>query len=312
MTAPIPTAEYLPLSSLSLLEKGLRWLARHRKLPGSKSAYRKFCRRARGRHFLVTSNHGVRYGLVANDSVANQIIVFGDFEPGVGSLLRRLVPQGGTFVDLGCNLGYFTCLVGSTVPNLKIIAVDANPAMAESCRVNAELNGLHPSVLGVGVGAERARLKLTFPANAPSHATFGQAENTKNRADLHHVEADVLPLRDLLEQEGTGRVDVLKIDVEGFEDSVLSGIDAALASSIDSIVMEFCEANLNGCGSSRASLARYPWLEQFEVFSVEEGNGNLQRHGTLHQVPATRDMVWLHRRAAGPIEDAFLKVGGRT
>lgn len=301
MTTETSSPSLLPLNSLTPLEKLLRIVARNRFLPGSKSAYRKFCRRARGRRFLVKANSGVNYGLLANDSVANQIIVFGEFEPGVGALLNQLVPQEGTFVDLGCNLGYFTCLVGASHPRVKILAVDANPDMADNCRSNAALNQLQPAVRGVGVGAARTRLLLTFPANAPSHATFGQPDPGKKRQDLREVEAEVMPLRDLLEEEKIERIDVLKIDVEGFEDSVLSGIDDELANSIDSIVMEYCESNLLACGSSRTSVARYHWLQRFEVFSVDERSGELARHPSLLEVPANRDMVWLKRRdvAAG-------------
>jgi FkbM family methyltransferase len=228
-------------SALTPLEKWLRAVARVRFLPGSKSAYRKFCRRVRGRNFEVTTPEGVKFHLTANDSVASQILVFGQFEPGIGKLLKKLLPPGGVFVDLGCNLGYFTCLVGAHVPDALVVAVDANPAMTQACAQNAALNGLKPHIHSIGIGARREKLCLTFPGNAPSHATFGKAGNASRSRDLHSVEAIIIPLSELLDSEGLAQVDLLKIDVEGYEDAIFSAIDEDLAARFSSVVFEFCE-----------------------------------------------------------------------
>src|SRR5436190_11312107 len=49
-----------------------------------------------------------------------------------------------TFADLGCNVGYFTCLLAHLNPGspLKGLMIDANAAVVEEARWHAQANGL--------------------------------------------------------------------------------------------------------------------------------------------------------------------------
>ncbi|MHC4581177.1 MAG: hypothetical protein ACYS14_06950, partial [Planctomycetota bacterium] len=67
-----------------------------------KSAYRKFCRRNRGREFIVETGAGFKIKTTIGDNVDNEIYVYGTFEPGVSDVVKRLSRTCNTFVDVGC------------------------------------------------------------------------------------------------------------------------------------------------------------------------------------------------------------------
>src|ERR1051326_6231398 len=51
--------------------------------------------------------------LVVNDVVIRGLLIKDSFESSQGELMRRHVPQGGTFIDIGANIGYFSILAST-------------------------------------------------------------------------------------------------------------------------------------------------------------------------------------------------------
>src|SRR5688572_4800343 len=52
----------------------------------------------------------------------------GDFyEPITRTVLESLAEQGGTFFDIGANIGFYSLALGSLYPSLEIIAFEPNP-----------------------------------------------------------------------------------------------------------------------------------------------------------------------------------------
>ncbi len=50
------------------------------------------------------------------------------YEPHVTNLVKGILKEGGVFLDVGANIGYFTMLAASLVKaNGKVIAIEPNP-----------------------------------------------------------------------------------------------------------------------------------------------------------------------------------------
>jgi FkbM family methyltransferase len=147
-----------------------------------------------------------------------------------------------TFVDLGSNVGYFTCYAMNRIgrPDALGLAVDANPAMAAETRWHVEHNGWPRvkglwSVVGFPAEVEQAPFFLN-PSNISGSATVlnpnipakgRQTEITVPTVDLNQAWRD---------HAGDAPVDVLKVDVEGFEVKVLETIPDLLARTHSAVV----------------------------------------------------------------------------
>lgn len=135
--------------------------------------------------------------------------------PGVQRIERALSP-GDVFVDIGANCGLFTLFAARAVgPRGRVLAIEPSPKMAQRIRFNVAANAAdHVTIVQAAVGAEDGNATL-YGGNHPGLASLC--------ADVggSGTEVPVAPLLSLVERANLDRIDVLKIDIEGYEDRAL-------------------------------------------------------------------------------------------
>jgi len=135
--------------------------------------------------------------------------------------LEVFLGNGGVFVDVGANVGLYALWAARRVgPAGRVLAIEPHPAMADRLRFNIAANGAERvSVVQSAVGEEVGTATLHGSAGGNS----GQSSLLKDvafRPEDRYTVA-VRPLLDLVEEAGLAAIDVLKIDIEGFEDRAL-------------------------------------------------------------------------------------------
>ncbi len=178
----------------------------------------------------------VRYGeslLMADEIFQRQ--VYGD--PFMDREIR-------TFVDLGSNVGYFTCYAMNRIgrPDAIGLAVDANPKMAAETAFHIEHNawknvkGLW-GVVGFPSDVEEAPFFLN-PSNISGSATVLNP-NIPAKGKQEEIKVATVDLNKAWrEHAGDAPVDVLKVDVEGFEVKVLQTLPELLKRT-NAVVLEW-------------------------------------------------------------------------
>lgn len=134
--------------------------------------------------------------------------------------LADRLPRGLRIVDAGANTGNHTLFFAAIMQAETVIPVEPHPRAVAALRAAVEQNRLANvdlSRLGQAVGAEAGRL-------APVHSAGGGLGATRFVADPGGAIL-VSPLDELVR----GRVDFLKIDVEGMEMQVLAGAARLIA-----------------------------------------------------------------------------------
>ncbi|MFN3213824.1 MAG: FkbM family methyltransferase [Henriciella sp.] len=158
---------------------------------------------------------------------------------------RSHMPRaGGTFLDIGGNAGVFSLYVASLMNTGTLIAAEPQPAMYERLKTNFALNPhlaerLTLSLNQTAVGGDAVgTLTISTPESA------GQA-SARVKAGDPTIEVPVIPMLKLLNQSGAQKLDLLKIDVEGFEDGVLFPFFAQASKELHpkAVVMEACHAH---------------------------------------------------------------------
>ena len=129
--------------------------------------------------------------------------------------LKAGTGPGGTFVDVGANIGLYSVALGNFLqPGGRVVSIEPNPVCVARLRHNLELNGLDTSrVFDVGVGDFDGKAKLVVLRNdlAIAHIVRDDA----------HGDFAVRQLLSILDDAGLQTIDALKIDVEGFERAAL-------------------------------------------------------------------------------------------
>ena len=171
---------------------------------------------------------GLHWALDLRDD-AHRLLFLGLYETELRArVLERLSP-GGTFVDIGANVGFWSIPAALRAgPEGRVVAFEPNPWAVARLRRNAALNAersLAPiDVRHVAVGEEEAELEL-YSYDLEGGAS--QATLQRGAVDVERPERVVVSVV-TLDEAVDGRVDVLKIDVEGHEAAVLAGASRIL------------------------------------------------------------------------------------
>lgn len=142
---------------------------------------------------------------------------------------KHIVPEGGTVVDCGTSLGDHTVTYASWVgPKGKVLGFEANPDVAECCRLNLHLYP-HAIVHNVALSNVRGPGFLQIEVNVG-------ASHIVNEESSRTVSTTFALLDDYIDQ--VDRCDFVKIDVEGCEPRLLDGGRKFLSKYHPRILME--------------------------------------------------------------------------
>ncbi len=138
-----------------------------------------------------------------------------------------------TIIDAGANVGAAVLYFKTLYPEASIAAFEPDPSVFEALRTNVEVNGLAGITLHqAAVGGEPGR------ANLGGERRHGEVGGSG--------EIEVVRLSDHIE----GRVDFLKLDVEGAETSVISELaESGKLGSIEQMAIEY-HHHLSDAGDS--------------------------------------------------------------
>ena len=128
--------------------------------------------------------------------------------------LRKVVKPGAHVVDVGANTGNHTVFFAGPMKAASVVPFEPLPVAAAALRASVERNALtnvDMSRLGVGISDREDRMRLVFSGRGGLGATSLEPDPAG--------EIVVAPLDSMV----SGRVDLLKVDVEGMEMSVLAG-----------------------------------------------------------------------------------------
>jgi FkbM family methyltransferase len=180
-------------------------------------------------HFPVVKTlpgSSVRYRARRLESLALSVEMFdqGELYP-VDALPSRVR----SFADLGCNVGYFTCLLCQRTKStdLKGLMVDANPEATREAQWHVEANGLRDTQVLQGlVGSGTQKTKAEFFVHKRSNVCstdvlpegVGSSSHWSSVDDWEKISVPCLSIEQNWQKRfGNENCDLLKLDIEGSE-----------------------------------------------------------------------------------------------
>ena len=220
----------------------------------------------------ATHIFGYRITLDLNDFIQRNIYLH-TFELREAAMARTYLQPGGIFVDVGANIGYYTLLAASLVGvKGRVFAFEPSPyASARLAETIAENHLNQVNLQAVALGKQETRLPLYLPKVAGNHSPTMLA----NEGGAP-VTVAVRRLDNCLKESGIEKIDLMKIDVEGFESDVLSGAGDYLAQGrIRAILCEFNEFWLQRNGTSSQSLRELLTFHGYRLVNWQSGENLL-------------------------------------
>ncbi len=192
----------------------------------------------------------------ADYAVGHTLALTGSYEPEVSAAVHEELAEGATFVDIGANIGWFSLLAASLVgPTGRVIAIEPNPRNVALLRQSAKDNGFENiEVVAVALSERPGAAALETDG---SNGRLILVDGPPTQAVEASFVVATYPLDTVLNEVGAGRVDAIKIDVEGAEPLVLRGATRTISESRPVLVSEFYPLALDSSpwGNARHYLA---------------------------------------------------------
>ncbi len=178
---------------------------------------------------FLTNGHRVLVD-TRDRAVGLHLLHGGTWETHYTDAFKRMLHTGATVVDVGANLGWYTLvaapIVGATG---HVYAVEPNPRLASLLRDSLYTNGFLSwvTVFQVAVSDVPGVVDLVSHQESPGGGRIRPAEFAVRPWGSTATRVAAMPLDQLLTSH-TGAVDVLKMDIEGWEGVALRGMTAML------------------------------------------------------------------------------------
>jgi FkbM family methyltransferase len=224
---------------------------------------------------LITSWYfGLRIHLYLSNDLSKQLYIGGCIEPNEFAFLDQVLAPGMTFVDAGANDGLFALFAARRVgPTGQVWAIEPSPREFLRLKRNVRLNGIgnvraFPLALADTDG--QAEMKIADDEHSGQN-TLGDFAYPIELARCEPVMTRRLD--DLVQQECLRPVDVIKLDVEGAELSVLTGASSVLRQQRPLLLLEVNENALWLQGTTARALVEFLRSHDYEIYGFDQTTG---------------------------------------
>lgn len=220
---------------------------------------------------VVTEMRGGLLLCTGSDSLVEwEVFFYGAHEAYILRLLERLTQPGHVVIDVGANVGTHSLPLSRRVgPEGLIVAVEPEPRVRERLLENIALNRLeNVNVLGRAITAKAgARELFTYAPGSPNRMT------SSFTPDAARPSTSVLcaTLDETVAELGLKRLDLVKIDVEGYEPDVLIGGAECIARLRPHLVFECVDEHWRKAGFEFESTRGFLAGLGYDIFVI--GNG---------------------------------------
>ncbi len=167
---------------------------------------------------------GLRLALDLTKSNQRTLFWFHELaEPSLQWTIRNLLPLGGTMVDCGANAGLMG-LLALHYRSARVLFIEAHPRLQETVEENIRLNGFGDRATMLRWAASDAEGEAQFYLNETHDGLHSLAVQTGQSVKVRTRRLETLFTEGIVE-----RIDFLKVDTEGHDFAVLTGLGEHLS-----------------------------------------------------------------------------------
>lgn len=207
------------------------------------------------------------------EAIAFDLFINGIYEKETIEFFVKRTPSSGVFLDLGANIGSITIPLLKKRPDLTCICVEAAPWIFEYLGRNLLSNRLGSTVYSVNKAIwDKSGIQLPFYSPAEQ---FGKG-SLSSVFTKEAIQVETITIGDLLRGRNISRVDMIKIDIEGFEYFAFKGAENLLRQAdAPDILFEFVDWAQAMAGVEKGAEQELLRSFGYRIFQLDE-NGLLE------------------------------------
>jgi len=210
--------------------------------------------------------HDARIVLNPRDPVISGALTLNVYERAETRVFLQLLRPGAVLLDVGANVGYYTALgMRALGPAGKVIALEPDPESFSFLQQTVQANSGAP-VLCINKAAGRESGTGTLFTSTENR---GDNRMYSNQLADSSCAVEIVSIDELLAELGVRQVDIVKIDVQGFEHYVLAGMRHTFAASRDvAMMMEFWPSGISAARSDPGAVLEMLEAQAFRLFEI--------------------------------------------
>ena len=191
---------------------------------------------------------GINFELDLREIIDYEMYFKGSREPNTSNALRKLCKQGNIVFDIGANVGSHTLPVASYVGEEgKVYAFEPVPWAMNRLKRNLELNSFNNLVLeGIALSDTNEKVEMKFRASFKIGSNSGVGKDGKIDeswwSECEKVNVRLVTMDSYVSNHQISRLDLIKLDVDGFEGKVIRGGLETIKRFKPKIIMEVAPA----------------------------------------------------------------------
>jgi FkbM family methyltransferase len=190
----------------------------------------------------------------ADRLIAPWFVATGLYETELTEHFGRILRKDDHCFDIGANFGYFTCLFGRFCPRGNSIGIEADETLFKIARDNIHINdlGSNTSIHHSAICETERELTLFRRVGRSGNTSIARpaGDFLDYLGEAPSVEFSVQGVSiDRFYRHFAGKLDIIKIDIEGAEPLAFAGAQSVIAANPDlQIVMEWSPGQIQAAG----------------------------------------------------------------
>ncbi len=201
------------------------------------------------------------------------ILTYGRHEPLTTEIIKRQIKANDIVLDIGAHIGYHTLTFARHVGGGgRVFAFEPAPDFFRLLQKNIEVNGYNNVVLVQKAASDKnEKCRLRVPKGPPWGRYLKPTSTLLDCwEDSSSVEVEAVRLDDYV-KDYVGKIDFIKLDVEGAEGRALRGMSDIVAKSRNvKMLAEFCPFFLEQSGIGAVEYLKMLASYGFRLFDINE------------------------------------------
>lgn len=229
---------YKELNTLSRAKKIVSLLPGRIRLRAAKSLYNYESPAIHGIDIVVPlQNEGLVCFINTKDLIGWKIFFLGEYEAGTNKVLAKYIKKGDTVIEAGANLGSETLLMSKLVGNGMVYGFEPNPYTFERLSINVSINNLsNVKVFDVAMGESDGN--ISFNIYPKDFCNPGMSSKYMETSITRKITVVQKTLDTFVKEQNIGKVDFLKMDIQGAEMDLLMGASQTISKHKPAIFLE--------------------------------------------------------------------------
>lgn len=196
---------------------------------------------------------GLEWYLDPCDVAHRDLYWLGEYDRWDSHHFRRLARPGATVIDIGANFGYYAVTTAVALKRVcRLYAFEPFPETFDLLRRHVEANGLTDVIVPQPFAVSDVSGRATIHGWAGTEVNSGAATlgSPTDGCSTSGVDVEVVAIDDWVGRNGIARVDVMKVDAEGFEERVFLGASRVLRRDAPTLMFELHTRMLRRAGTT--------------------------------------------------------------